>query len=250
MQLPDDLSAEERARYEWALREFNRIQEKNGEPGSTTVAPAITPLIKHVPNPKSRLFARLLQGKPPLQFPPPTTYSNPWYELIEDGFSDKVFLDGFVDLYGQEPNTGILINQCVWNIRHQNAAAFQLRDLHNKIRNTRSLVLTPQESVEAKAILRNNPEWIVKHGRNAEFRLYMSRVKRQGRTKLLMTDVLQRDFSGANPVVIEKLATGGKSETSGNSVDRRMAPRTPENDVQSSEWARVECDGWCLELAE
>ena len=117
MQIPDDLNAQEKARYEWALAEFNRIQERNVEPGSgnTTIAPAITPLIKHVPNPQSRLFKRLLQGKTPLQFPPPTTYSNPWYELIEDGFSDSVFLDGFIDLHGKGPNAGILINQCRCN---------------------------------------------------------------------------------------------------------------------------------------
>lgn len=42
---------------------------------------------------KSRLLLRILQGKEPLPVPPPTFYSGPWYELIEDGhteFSDMM----------------------------------------------------------------------------------------------------------------------------------------------------------------
>jgi hypothetical protein len=235
MQIPDTLSPEEKARYEWAIAEFNRIQERNGEPGYTTIAPAISPLIKHVPHPKSRLFTRLLEGKSPLQFAPPTTYSNPWYELVEDGFSDKVFLDGFIDLYDKGPNTGILINQCVWNICHQNAAAVQLRELHKKIPPTKSLILTPQESNEAKAILRQRPEWIIRHGRNREFRLFVARLRRQGIKNLLLTDALQRDFSGGNPVFVEKLE---------NSAIRSESMQS------AAEWVRVECDGWCLEMVE
>lgn len=249
MQIPEHLNPEERARYEWALTEFNRIQERNSEPGNTTVAPAITPLIKHVPHPKSRLFARLLQGKHPLPFPPPTTYSNPWYELVEDGFSDKIFLDGFVDLYDKGANSGIVINQCVWNICHENPAAAELRELRNKLRDGRSLVLTPQESNEAKGILRKKPEWIIKHGRNREFRLYLCRVKRQGKIKLLMTDLLQRDFSGGNPVLVEKLANmPGKSETRGGAPDGPAMPHSIGSD--RSDWVRVECDGWCLEVVD
>jgi hypothetical protein len=34
---------------------------------------------------KSCLLERLLSGKQPLDIPPPRSYSNPWYELIEDG---------------------------------------------------------------------------------------------------------------------------------------------------------------------
>ncbi len=32
---------------------------------------------------KSRLFWRIRSGKQPLEYPPPTCYSCPWYELIE-----------------------------------------------------------------------------------------------------------------------------------------------------------------------
>jgi hypothetical protein len=242
MQPPEHFTEEQKARYEWALAEFNRIQERNTAPGTaTTIAPAITPLIKHAPNPKSRLFARLLEGKAPLPFPPPTTYSNPWYDLVEDGFSDKVFLDGFVDLYGKGANTGIFINQCVWNICRENAAASELRAFRDRLKNSRSLVLTPQESGEAKIILRKKPEWIIKHGRNREFRLYLCRVKRQGKVNLLMTDLLQRDFSGGNPVLVERLA---------NVPDPRTAHKTAEQERLTADWVRVECDGWCLEVVD
>lgn len=34
---------------------------------------------------KSRLLARLLDGKPALPDPPPLHYAGPWYELVDDG---------------------------------------------------------------------------------------------------------------------------------------------------------------------
>jgi hypothetical protein len=42
------------------------------------------------------------------------------------------------------------------------------------------MVLTLPQSLEARQILTARPEWIVQHGRNPEFRLYLSRVKRRG----------------------------------------------------------------------
>jgi len=42
-------------------------------------------LLRHFyhPGPQSALFARLLAGREPLSFPPPTSFSYPWYALIE-----------------------------------------------------------------------------------------------------------------------------------------------------------------------
>jgi hypothetical protein len=132
------LTAEQRARYDWALAEYNRIQERNNAPGTTTIAPGISPLIKHAPNPKSKLFARLLTGKAALPVPPPTSFSYPWYALIEDGFSENVSLDGFTDSYGPEQIQGIRLNQAVWKIMSHNAAAASLRAFSQHIGNTKT----------------------------------------------------------------------------------------------------------------
>jgi hypothetical protein len=261
----ENLTPSQQARYEWALAEYNRIQERNSAPGMTTIAPGISPLIKHRPNPKSRLFARLLEGKPPLSAPPPTSFSYPWYELIEDGFSENVSLDGFTDSFGDPPHRGIRLNQAVWKIILHNAAAKSLMAFSLKVAKTKSMVLNPHESLETKKILEEKPEWVVQHGRNPEFRLYLCRVKRRGRKDLLMTGLLQRDFSGGNPKLIQKIEPVQAAPKPAFAASNLLAPKDREGltqriaDVEREmaatggrmehEWVVVECDAWCLELA-
>lgn len=38
----------------------------------------------------SSLLARLISGREPLKFPPPRSYSYPWYNLVEQGFANNV----------------------------------------------------------------------------------------------------------------------------------------------------------------
>ncbi len=261
----EKLTPSQQARYEWALAEYNRIQERNSAPGMTTIAPGVSPLIKHRPNPKSRLFARLLQGKPPLPVPPPTSFSYPWYELIEDGFSENVSLDGFADGFGTPVHQGIRLNQAVWKIMLHNAAAKSLMAFSLKIAKTKSMVLNPQESLEAARILAAKPEWVVQHGRNPEFRLYLCRVKRRGRKDLLMNGLLQRDFSGGNPKLVQIVepvqaaakpavpATNSLTPKNREGLNQRIADVEREMAAvggrMDHEWVMVECDAWCLELA-
>lgn len=58
-----------------ALVEWKRIREEAGEDVSIG-GPSML---------KSCLLRRLLSGKPALPDPPPTAYSAPWYEAVEDG---------------------------------------------------------------------------------------------------------------------------------------------------------------------
>ncbi len=46
-------------------------------------------------NRRSDLFDRLLDNKDPLPYPPPRTFGRPWYQLIENGRSENVEVDGF-----------------------------------------------------------------------------------------------------------------------------------------------------------
>jgi hypothetical protein len=52
----------------------------------------------------SALFSRLLSGKKPLPTPPPTSFSYPWYELLDDGHVESV--EVWFDEQG-----GLVINQ-------------------------------------------------------------------------------------------------------------------------------------------
>lgn len=74
-----------------------------------------------VGNSKSALFARLLEGKQPLPFPPPCSYSYPWYGVIEDAgpwaigpTSDAKVLDELKYTDESSGEVRILINQASW----------------------------------------------------------------------------------------------------------------------------------------
>ena len=92
----NDLSEEQRARYEWAVAEYARIQDENRarlERAGKQAAP-------HQIGPKSALFARLLEGKAALPYPPPTSYSYPWYDIIEKPGPHHVSIGGGLSVAG------------------------------------------------------------------------------------------------------------------------------------------------------
>jgi hypothetical protein len=254
---PSALPPEQRERYEWALAEYARIQERNSLAGPNTLAPGLSPLLKHYPSPKSALFARLLSGKPPLPYPPPTSYSYPWYALIDDGYSDNVSLDGFSTDLGKP---GVIINQSFWSIVRNNQAAQKLMHLAPSVNPHKRPVLSHEETRLVANALAQAPEWVVQSGRNPEFRLSMARVMRRGRRDLMLNGLLQSDFSGGNPNVIKTIEPLQK--TSRPSLDVTTRPQSREDlldritDLQLSvdtigghqyEWVLVECDGWCLD---
>ena len=58
----------------------------------------------------SALLRRLLEGKPPLPVPPPSSYGYPWYELVDNGFAEPTD----VRVRSSEE---LSINQFPWRIR-------------------------------------------------------------------------------------------------------------------------------------
>lgn len=68
---------------------------------------------------KSSLLKRMLEGKEPLHLPPPTSYSHPWYSLIEDGssvirFEEFFFPEGWQkEFYNYEY---VMIRQTAWEV--------------------------------------------------------------------------------------------------------------------------------------
>lgn len=66
---------------------------------------------------KSSLLKRMIEGKEPLPYPPPRSYSYPWYSLIEDGegTSKDVWRgDAWVDDLYNCPT--LIIDQFPWKI--------------------------------------------------------------------------------------------------------------------------------------
>lgn len=80
-------------------------------------------------NSKSALFARLLEGKQPLPFPPPCSYAYPWYGVIEDAgpwtigpTSDAKVLDELKYTDEASGEVRILINQASWLLVSEQSA--------------------------------------------------------------------------------------------------------------------------------
>jgi hypothetical protein len=253
---PSTLAPEQQERFEWALAEYAHIQERNNKAGPNTIELGLSPLLHHYPSPKSALFARLLSGKPALPHPPPTSFSYPWYSLIDDGFSDNVSIDGFSAGFGKP---GVIINNALWTIVQSNPTADHLMQAASTLNKGRRPVLSRDESQVIGEILATRPEWVVRNGRNPEFRLFLTRVTRRGRRDLMLNGLLQRDFSGGNPKIIKTIEPKpgaprpphltGKPQSRADLLVRITDLQLSADEIggQTHEWVLVECDGWFLD---
>jgi hypothetical protein len=166
---PDRLTDEQRARWNWAIAEYNRILERNVErqagqmseqdkenfllsfPTFKTGGESIDENVRQVlrlfygmsggaeGNPRSALLARLLAGKQPLRAPPPSTFHRPWYEVIEeDGPFEVVLSDAHQSCappeHGEpDPTYSLCIDRCPWQILRMNDAAKKLFALQQRL---------------------------------------------------------------------------------------------------------------------
>ena len=90
-----------------------RIRERNGYPPPTSYAE----LVDTIGN--SALLRRLLAGKRPLQAPPPRSFGQPWYALIEHGAAEEGELRFLKDRPGA--TLRVAINQWPWEVVEQPA---------------------------------------------------------------------------------------------------------------------------------
>lgn len=69
---------------------------------------------------KSALFARLLEGRQPLIYPPPCSFSYPWYAVIEDQGPWEIFApaQSVKDMLAtyHENDKGLMIDHSVWKL--------------------------------------------------------------------------------------------------------------------------------------
>ena len=166
---PDKLTDEQQARWAWAIAEYNTIVERNVErqisrmteldkanllqsfPMYQDEEASIDKAVRKVlqlfygmsggaeGDPRSALFARLLDGKQPLRAPPPSTFHQPWYEVIEEDGPFAVMLsDAHVaraSFAPDEPNVtrSISLDHCPWTVIRMNDAATRLFALQEQL---------------------------------------------------------------------------------------------------------------------
>jgi len=214
-----ELTDEQKSRWDDALTEYSRVQNVNFERKWLNITQeerdyyaknydaksdddikqkmrSFGSLTGNAPgDSKSALFARLLDGKASLPFPPPTSYSYPWYSVIEDAGPHRVMLGGIVSevwllngTRGTTDNLRVNINQCLWKIKSLNEAAQRLIDLDRQLQSLSrkeephkewsSLIYdwTDDFLLQVKAAYADVPEFTVQYGQWTEYRLFVAQL--------------------------------------------------------------------------
>lgn len=162
------------SRWDWAVAEYERVQQSN-----------IDPLQVRFPNhfnfnvnyEKSALFSRLLiEGLPALKYAPPTSFSYPWYQLIDNDAPQPIL---FCNIYTRVsaihglPVTQLCmsVDQCLWSIDAMNDAAIALSEMSINLANDH------QHLIRSKlmSIYANQPEFIVSYGEYHHYRIFIGR---------------------------------------------------------------------------
>lgn len=101
---------DERSAVDSVIR-WLRIRERSGHPAPTTYTELVD-VIAH-----SALLRRLLAGDAPLRVPPPRSFGQPWYSLIETGTADDCELRTLKDRPGATPR--VTVNEWAWELLDQ-----------------------------------------------------------------------------------------------------------------------------------
>lgn len=131
----NNLTKEQKSRWDWAVLKYRQIREKNtlsafeelDENERLNIVQDLQEarefngsLTSEILDEKSALFARLLDGKKPLLYPPPCAYSYPWYSVVEDNGPWDLSLETsnleelfWENLSGEQE---ILIEQTPWKV--------------------------------------------------------------------------------------------------------------------------------------
>lgn len=209
-------------------------------------------------HPKSALFARLLEGKPALPFPPPTSYSYPWYAVVEELGVFNVSIGGVSTVAGQMRGTGgakgqfvIGINQCAWAVVSLNDAASRLLQLQDAINATAvpekegsphdRYAWTPALLEGVLAAYAARPEFSVRFGSWAEYSLRIGRGE----------SVCQRQHLQDVVAKVEARQCDNLS-TCGNVFDIRRFYLNHDvggAEAPQTDFVRMTCDDWVLERA-
>lgn len=213
----DRMDDDERDRFDAAIQAYDAVQKNNaGAQDGLAAAWGMA----HRPGPKSALFHRLLSGRPALPFPPPTSFSYPWYAVVEEPGPFSVML-------GAQPfgdhGTTLVINQCPWERTGHNDAATALMAF---LRDPSTLGWHDEHWHSAlNALLDDGPCWTIRYAPWPEMHLVMGRRVIQARRDALVPQ--RGNPEGGRPQVLRVLRTW-EDEATGNEARRAAALAKPE----------------------
>ncbi len=127
----------------------------------------------HRPGRKSALFRRLLAGREPFPVPPPTSYSYPWYDLLDSPVPRSVSIGGCGTMAtairsaalfdgSAEQRDVLMVNQDLWIVVRANDAA------------RACLSAADAGDADSPAVLAaaKDAEWVIRHPGAPEHRVY------------------------------------------------------------------------------
>lgn len=199
---PKTLTDSQRTRWDWAMQEYERVQKRNIDRQIAQMSRSQRNDLLHALNladgddallrsrllllqsvmgggagdPKSALFARLLDGKPALDTAPPTTYGYPWYAVVEEARSFDVQVGPVTNFQTDAlDDTALSVNNCAWHIEHATETARRLLKLQTQLSND-------PEAVSVSAVLqayRDEPQFSLSYGAYSGFSLDLRYVQSQ-----------------------------------------------------------------------
>lgn len=184
---------------------------------------------------KSALFARLLEGKPALIHPPPTSYSYPWYAVIEEPGPHQVCVNGSTD------GRTVGLNQCAWAIRHMNDAAKELWAL-NTAKHTACWSLEWLSKV--KAAYAKGPQLMVQFEPWSNYRLFVAACQHTS-TQAAMPYALDMVHVGVQPGALAGSVWDVDALKLHAKIGATLADFKPSAD--SGIWVELFFDRWHLE---
>jgi hypothetical protein len=260
----DYLTPEQQSRWDSSVKEYERVMHSN------IARYGISPeWLEPVGHPKSALFARLLNGKKALPYPPPKSGGYPCYSLIEFPGPHAIKLETRSIIQSQvhqarELSRSIKIEDSLWMIHYQNEAASKLIGFLSSVTDDKRLNTLSRSSEHYKRLLNcleDGPEWIVRFGEWPEYRLYMGRIittatkgyacKKEmdlnqlagGHPKILRTNIANPNLSDSTRYISfgrGKYAQYFSWLESLHNIIRKMV-------LFNSDWIEYECDAWVIE---
>ena len=197
-----ELTAEQRDRWPWAVQEYTRVIRQNIERQMCRMSDDDKDALLHSfpfhrranridedvreilhmfygmsggegGDGHSALFARLLDGKPALDRPPPSSFHRPWYALVEEEgpFAVQVTDAHMMAVDGEvEGGSGYAfllgINECPWEVEKANGPGRALLVLHGQLEqhsHVDGYGWTKRLHTEVLAAYRSDPRFIVRH---------------------------------------------------------------------------------------
>lgn len=235
---PKQLTDAQRKNWDAAVAEYARVQKANSSGAlEQSAQDGEMPGGNIMRASRSALFGRLLDGKPALPHPPPSSYACPWYAVIEEPGPHQVRMDGGID------GRTLWLNQCAWTIKHMNHAARELWELDNA---THSGHWSNAFLSKVKAAYARGPELVVQFEPWPDYRLFVAACQHTG-TQAVWPYALEAVHAGVRPSSltgsvfdVDKLMLNAKLGS--DNADRKPS-------AGAEDWVELFFDRWHLEKA-